>query len=112
MTSLQSLREPAKEIDVDLLVFVERYANDLLRWDLISLFAQNPDLYDTADNVAQRVGRNPRVVRSELGNLVMLGVLEWGRLNDHHVYQLTRRSDLRNLALRFAQHLDDPWRDV
>ncbi len=112
MASSQSRRGPTQEVDVDLLVFIERYANDLLKWDLISFFAQNPDLYDTADNVAWRIGHNPRVVRPELGDLVMLGILERDRLDGDHIYQLTQRSDLRKLALKFAQHLDGPRRDV
>jgi hypothetical protein len=106
MESLPNREIPSKEIDVDLLAFVERYANDLLKWDLISLFARNPGLYDTAESVAQRVGRNPRVVRSELSDLVMLGVLDWGHLNGDHIYHLTRHSDLRQQALKFAEHLD------
>jgi hypothetical protein len=106
MTSVQRDKEPSKEVDVDLLVFIERYANDLLKWDLISFFARNPDLYDTADSVAHYVGRNPRAVRSELNDLVMLGILEWDNLNGDHIYHLTRRPDLRRLALRFAQHLN------
>ncbi len=106
MSRRQNRRGPTGEIDVDLLVFIERYASDLLKWDLISFFAQNPDLYDTADNVARRVGRNPRVVRSELGDLVILGILERDELNGDHIYHLTHRADLRRLALKFAQHLD------
>jgi hypothetical protein len=106
MTSVQNREGPRKEIDVDLLVFVERYANDLLKWDLISLFAQNPGLYDTAENVARRIGRNLRVVRSELSDLVVLGVLDWGKLNGDHLYHLTKHPDLRTQALKFAQHLD------
>lgn len=105
MTSVQGAKEPGKEVDVDLLVFIERYANDLLKWDLISLFAQNPDLYDTAENVAHCVGRNLRTVRSELGDLAMLGVLEWDSLNGDYIYHLTQRPYLRKLALKFAQHL-------
>jgi len=97
---------PGKEVDVDLLVFIERYASDLLKWDLISFFVQNPDLYDTADNVARYIGRNPRVVRSELGDLALLGVLERDSLNGSPVFYLTRRPELRELALRFARHLN------
>ena len=111
MTSSQNRRGPEKEVDVDLLVFIERYASDLLKWDIISFFAQNPDLYDTADNIAQHVGRNSRAVRPELGDLVILGILEWGHLNGDHVYQLTQRSDLRRLALKFARHLNGLRRD-
>jgi hypothetical protein len=106
MTSVQGPKRPGKEVDIALLVFIERYANDLLRWDLISFFAQHPDLYDTADNVARNVGRDPRVVRSELGDLVILGILEWDNLHGDHMYQLTQRPDLRRLALKFAEHLN------
>ncbi len=106
MTSDLRRERLGREVDVDLLVFIERYANDLLKWDLISFFAHNPDIYDTADNVARHVGRNPRVVRAELSDLVMLGILEWDRLNSDHVYYLTRRPRLRKLALKFAQHLN------
>ena len=112
MVSSPGRKGPTKEVDVDLLVFIERYASDLLKWDLISFFAQNPDLYDTADNVARHIGRNPRVVRPELGDLVMSGVLDRHRLNGDQIYQLTRRSDLRKLALRFAKHLNDPRQDA
>jgi hypothetical protein len=107
MTFVHRDKGAGKELDVDLLVFIERYANDLIKWDLISFFAQNPDLYDTANNVAHHIGRNLRAVRSELSDLAMLGILEWDSLNGDHIYQLTHRPDLRRLALKFAQHLED-----
>jgi hypothetical protein len=106
MTFVHRDKGAAKELDVDLLVFIERYANDLIKWDLISFFAQNPDVYDTAGNVAHHIGRSLRVVRSELSDLAMLGILEWDSLNGDHIYQLTHRPDLRRLALKFARHLD------
>jgi hypothetical protein len=106
MTSAQTPERAGKEVDIDLLVFIERYANDLLKWDLISFFARNPDLIDTSANVARGVGRDQRAVRSELGDLVILGILERDKLDGDHIYHLTRRSDLRRLALKFAQHLN------
>ena len=33
---------PAKEIDLDLLVFVERYVTNLLKWDLLTFFGNHP----------------------------------------------------------------------
>ncbi len=107
MTAVQTPNAPGNEVDIDLLVFIERYANDLLKWDLISFFAQNPELCGTAENVARSVGRDPRVVRSELGDLVMLEVLEWDNIDGNQTYQLTQRPDLRRLALKFARHLND-----
>jgi len=106
MMSAQRREGPGKEVDVDLLVFIERYANDLIKWDLISFFARNPAVYDTADNVAHHIGRNPRVVRSELGDLMILGILECDSLGGTHIYHLTKRPELRKLALKFAQHLN------
>jgi hypothetical protein len=106
MTSVQTPQGPGKEVDIALLVFIERYANDLLKWDLISFFAHNPDLCGTAEHVAHGVGRDPRVVRAELGDLMMLGVLEQDRLDGVQTYQLTQRPKLRQLALKFAQHLN------
>ena len=55
MTSVQTLDEPGKEVDIELLVFIERYANDLLKWDLISLFAHSPDLCGTAEKLLKLV---------------------------------------------------------
>jgi len=107
MTAVQTPNGPGNEVDIDLLVFIERYANDILKWDLISFFAQNPDLCGTVENVARSVGRDPRVVRSELGDLVILEVLEWGNMDSNQTYQLTQRPDLRRLALKFARHLND-----
>lgn len=107
MTAVQTPNGPGNEVDIDLLVFIERYANDILKWDLISFFAQNPDLCGTVENVARSVGRDPRVVRSELGDLVILEVLEWGNMDGNQTYQLTQRPDLRRLALKFARHLND-----
>jgi hypothetical protein len=106
MTSVEASNQPGNEVDIELLVFVERYANDLLKWDLISYFARNPDLQDTADNVARGIGRDPRVVRSELGDLVILGVLERDQVDGDRVYHLTQHSDLRKLALKFARQLN------
>jgi hypothetical protein len=106
MTSVQTPKGPGKEVDIDLLVFIERYANDLIKWDLISFFARNPDTCGTAENVARSVGRDPRAVRSELGDLVMLGVLEWDNLGDDQTYHLTENPELRGLALKFARHLN------
>jgi hypothetical protein len=91
------------EVDLELLVFVERYATDLLKWDLISFFAQNPYGRDTVLNIANRVGRNARVVYPHLEDLVLLQVVERHRLDGETVYQLTQDPSLRRAALRFGQ---------
>ena len=71
MSPLQPL---TKEIDVEFLVFVERYATDLLKWDIITYFAHHPDALVPAATIADRIGRNVQSVRPEVGNLVLLEV--------------------------------------
>lgn len=101
-----SLQPPNREVDVDFLVFIERYATDLLKWDILTFFAQNPESSPTATEVAQQIGRNAYSVRPELGDLVLTGVLEHTPTSNGHIkYQLTTEPALRRLILKFAHQL-------
>jgi len=98
---LSPLQPPSREIDVDLLVFLERYTPDLLKWDILSFFARNPNFVGTAFKVAQAIGRAEQSVRPGLGDLVMHGLLESEpRGRDQIVYRLTRTPRLRKLVRR------------
>lgn len=95
------LQPPSREIDVDLLVFLERYTSDLLKWDILSLFAQNPNFVGTTGKVAQAIGRPEKAVRTSLGDLALHGLLETepeGR--DQIRYRLTNAPQLRALVRR------------
>jgi hypothetical protein len=94
----------AKEIDLDLFVFVERYATNLLKWDLLTFFGAYPDDEKTAEEIAGLLGRNYRAVRSELGDLVILGVLRQGGNNGNPAYQLTNDHILRGQVIKFARN--------
>ena len=103
---LPPLQPPTREVDVDFLVFVERYATDLLKWDILTFFAKNPDLRATASTIAQRIGRMAHSVRPELGDLVLLGILDQIRMSDDQIfYQLTKQPSPRNMILKFAEQL-------
>jgi hypothetical protein len=100
MPPLQPL---TKEIDVEFLVFVERYATDLLKWDIITYFAHHPDALVPVATIADRIGRNMQSVRPEVGDLVLLGILVQKTAPDGLlVYQLTQDPYLRRMALKFA----------
>jgi hypothetical protein len=104
MTS--SLQPPTKEVDVDLLVFVERYATDLLKWDILAFFAHHPDFCAPASTIAQRIGRSTHSIHPELGDLVLLGILDQAPGSDHETfYQLTAEPNLRRLILKFTHQL-------
>ena len=106
LNMISPLQPPNKEVDVDFLVFVERYATDLLKWDILTFFADNPDLPARATDIARRIGRSIYTVRPELGDLVMLGILRQAKsLQGEVFYQLTQESYLRGMTLKFADQL-------
>ena len=91
-----------KEIDLELLVFVERYATNLLKWDILTFFGIHPDDQKSAAEITSHIGRNYRAVRSELGDLVILGILhKWGH-NGDLTYQLTNDYGLRSQVIKLA----------
>lgn len=93
-----------EEIDLDLLVFTERYATNLLKWDLLTFFGDHPEEKIDAEKVAERVGRSYKTVRSELGDLAILELLHKSSESGRPVYQLTCDSVLRSQVIRFAQN--------
>ena len=103
------LPPPLKEVDVNLLVFVQRYATDLLKWDILTFFAHHPDFGISVTQIAQALGRSLPSIQSELGDLVMLGILEKQKISDHQtVYQLTTETYLRQMILKFAEQFPPP----
>jgi hypothetical protein len=101
---------PTKEVDVDFLVFVERYATDLLKWDILTFFAHNPNFCAPASHIAQEIGRTSHSIQPELGDLALLGILESTQRNgDQTLYQLTQEPHLRRVTLKFAhQFIEQP----
>lgn len=104
------LPPPTKEVDVDFLVFVERYATDLLKWDILTFFAHNPNYCAPAAQIAQQIGRSAYSIQPELGDLALLGILEQRHgLAGQPLYQLTHTPPLRRIILKFAnQFIDQP----
>lgn len=96
------LQQPSKEVDVGFLVFVERYATDLLKLDILTFFGRNPDFSGTTSQIAKHVGRSNPTIRPELGNLALLGILKQKQVEDKMVYQLTEETHLREMTLKLA----------
>jgi len=103
LKALAPLQPPTKEVDVDFLVFVERYASDLLKWDILTFFAYHPNFSVSASKVASHIGRSVHSVRPELGDLAMLSILNQEQMPEGQtLYQLTEIPHLREMALKFA----------
>lgn len=98
------MTRPGKEIDVAFLVFVERYATDLIKWDILTLFAHNPDFPMPASKTAKHLGRSVHSIRPELGDLALLGILNQShKQNGQAVYRLTKEPQLRKMALKLVE---------
>lgn len=95
---------PQNEIDVDSLVFAERYVTNLLKLDLLAFFGNNPDLQKNALDIASHLGCSYKSVRSELGDLTMLELLQKSTDLDQPVYRLTTNHTLRTRVIEFAKN--------
>lgn len=97
------LQSPTQEIEVDFLVFVERYASDLLKWDIITFFAHHPDKIVSGSELADLIGHNGQLVRQELGDLRLVNVLQTAGISDKGLlYRLTDEVRVRKTVLKFV----------
>ena len=98
----------SSEIDIELLAFIERYATNLARWDVLLYFGRNPATRDNAFGIAKQLGRRPQSLAKELADLAYLGVLHAHENGKGMVYQLARVPTTRRAVIRLAQHFDRP----
>jgi DNA-binding MarR family transcriptional regulator len=92
-----------QEIDVELFTFIERYATNLVRWDLLIFFGRHPAMRLEAPQVAQHIGRPPRLVQKELDDLVYLGIVRVYQSDGQVQYGLTRSTSTRRAVIRMAR---------
>lgn len=90
------------QVDIELFTFVERFATNLLRWDLLLHFGRAPDTSWTADEIARCLRRSLASIIKELDDLTYLRVLVRHYTPERTTYRLTRRSPLRRAVLRLA----------
>lgn len=95
-------RGPA-EVDLELFAFVERYATNLLRWDLIMLFGRSPDSAWTAGEIATQLHRVVLATTKELDDLTYLHVLVRGYTPERTTYRLSKRANVRRAAMQLAR---------
>lgn len=98
-----SHRALSHEIDVELFTFVERYATNLTRLDLLIYFGRHPSMQLNALEIAKRIGRAARSVQKELDDFVYLGILRVNRNTGNSHYGLTRASATRRAVVRLAR---------
>ncbi len=113
ITHSTQIQAPAQqaEIDVELFTFVERYATNLVRWDLLLYFGCNPDARFTSVELARHTGRTVKATTKELDDLTYLRVLTRHYASDEATYQLARRGRSRRTVLRLAAFANQKKRE-
>lgn len=96
----------SKEIDIELLAFIERYATNLARWDILVLFGQTPDLQANAQQIAKRLGRRSASIEKELEDLAYLGILSAHPNGRGMIYGLVCEPLTLQAVSRLAHHLN------
>jgi hypothetical protein len=95
------------DIDPDLLEFIRLRVNTFIKWDLVQFFHRNPHTTDLPNQIAQYIGRDPRIVAPELKALAISGVLHEEELQGMHIYTLTLDDDMRQRIARFVEACED-----
>ncbi len=107
--------QPPKTINLDRFIFIERYAPTLIKWDILAFFGTHSDVTLSAIDLSRQLNRNYQVVRRNVGDLALMGVLDMEHSFPHPAYRLTQQNaELRALVQRIvidspAPFATQPW---
>jgi hypothetical protein len=87
--------------------FLRNKVNSFIKWDLVRFFHDNPHTADTAENIAQVVGRDVTTVRRELDGLAKTGVLRKEAVSSQRIYRLSDDDSTRELIRDFVDACHD-----
>ncbi|MCA9914049.1 MAG: hypothetical protein KC496_11895 [Anaerolineae bacterium] len=82
--------------------FLRTKVNSFIKWDLVRFFHDNPHTVDTAEHIAQFVGRDAKTVQLELDGLVKVDVLTRRNVEGVSVYRLSDDAEIRQLISNFV----------
>ena len=82
--------------------FLQTKVNSFIKWDLVRFFHDNPHTTDTAENIAQYVGRDAKIVLRELDGLVKSEVLQTESVSGQRIYRLSDSEETRHLIREFV----------
>lgn len=88
---------------------IDEVVSDLAAVDLITFFVQNPYTFDSADNLAIRIGRRADETRASLDVLAKAELVETMDLGDVCVYQMTNDSYRRQTMQQYVSWLREGY---
>lgn len=107
MVKAQSSQLMGLDIDATWQKFLRHKVNSFIKWDLVRFFHDNPHTVDTAESIANVVGRNANTVLSELDGLVKAEILLKETVSGQGIYRLSTDSDMRQLVRDFVSACHD-----
>jgi hypothetical protein len=88
---------------------IDKVVSDLAGVDLITFFVQNPYTFDSAENLAIRIGRQADETRASLDALANAGLVEITDLGDVCVYQMTNDPYRRQTLQQYVSWLQEGY---
>ena len=82
--------------------FLQTKVNSFIKWDLVRFFHDNPHTTDTAENIAQVVGRDAKIVLRELDGLVKSEILLTESVSGQRIYRLSDSEATRQQIREFV----------
>jgi hypothetical protein len=95
------------EMDPRMLGFIKQHITTFTRWDVIKFLHNNPNTQDTAERLAQYVGRSVDVIQQESEALVTEGIFRSARKGTHTVYTLGGDQDIRQIIAYLVEAAHD-----
>jgi hypothetical protein len=97
--------QPVSSPDMDRVweTFLRYRVNSFIKWDLVRFFYDNPHTEDTAENIANTIGRDVRTVQRELDGLVSADVLDANNLSGGRIYRYSNNVESRRLVADFMR---------
>lgn len=83
--------------------------SDLIGVDIVTFFVRNPYAYDSAENLATRVGRQVAQIEPILENLANAGLLKATDLDSIRVYELTDAPHRRQTLQQYVTWLQEGY---
>lgn len=102
MVQTQSPKQVDANLDTRWKQFLRKQVNSFIKWDLVRFFNDNPHTADSAENIADVVGRDSKVVIRELDGLVKSGILQKETKSADSIYRLTDNADTRTMLNDFV----------
>ena len=95
MVQLFESDQSLSDLDYRWSAFIRDKVNSFTKWDLLRFFYDNPHTLDTADNIAQYIGRELQTVQSALEDLVRSGLIDKEVRGQAAIFRLSKQPEIR-----------------